>query len=154
MPPPSSKTKLLLMFKIQPKQSCLSFLCFSLTCWAVVLFSHWTEKAPGSSLPSINLCHKSVKQRERELLNTDLSAINLTSITRLGYCVLYTREQWATPIWRITLHVCVWCAITLWVFLRGRACTCVPAVNSTWFVDYHVIEIDFIILLLSLFFSQ
>lgn len=59
------------------------------THWAVVLVGGWTEAALCFSLPSINLCHKSVRPREKELLNTDLSAINLTSITRLGYCVLY-----------------------------------------------------------------
>lgn len=79
--------------------------------WAVVLFSpHNTEAALCSSLPSINLCHKSVRQKEKELLNTDLSAINLTSITRLGYCVLYTGEQWATLAWTsvcVCLCVCV-----------------------------------------------
>lgn len=91
--------------------------------WAVVLFfPHNTEAALCSSLPSINLCHKSVRQKEKELLNTDLSAINLTSITRLGYCVLYTGEQWATLAWTsVCVCVCV-CAFSL-CFLSQ--CDCV-----------------------------
>lgn len=67
----------------------LVFFSIPSTHWAVVLVGGWTEAALSFSLPSINLCHKSVRQREKELLNTDLSAINLTSITRLGYCVLH-----------------------------------------------------------------
>lgn len=98
----------------------------SLTQWAVVLFSHWTEPALGPSLPSINLCHKSVRPRERELLNTDLSAINLTSITRLGYCVLfYRRTITLSNVEHCAAHVCEVCSHVCVCQGKSPVCVCV-----------------------------
>lgn len=68
-----------------------------------------TEAPLSSSLLSINHCHNSAKQWERELLNTDLSAINLTSISKRRYCMPWVPEQWATHTLCFVLHMCTHC---------------------------------------------